>query len=85
MCYLSVDAPKLKTLNIQACYDLREIKLLDEHPNFTKLAGAGSKFKVDTTSRDTTNALITQSIADILEQNPRVEWIGKDDDAVLRY
>ena len=80
MCYLSVYAPKLKMLNLQACYDLNEIKLLDEHPNFIKPAGAGSKFTVDTT-----NACITRSIANTLEQNPRVEWIGRDDDDDMMF
>jgi len=72
---VSIYAPRLKDLSLQACYDIREVELLDTHPNFTRPPGRGSNFTVNTT-----NASINQTIARALENNPRVIWSGPDDD-----
>jgi hypothetical protein len=50
-----------------------DIKILEEHPNFVKPSGNGTKFVVDTT-----NACLSRSIVRTLEQNDRVLWNGAD-------
>ena len=68
---VSIYAPRLKDLSLQACYDISEVELLDTHPNFPRPPGRGSNFTVNTT-----NASINQTIARALENNPRVIWSG---------
>lgn len=74
---VSIYAPRLKELILQACYDLTEggITILDTHPDFIRPPGRGSNFKVDTT-----NSCINESIVRTLKGNPRVIWSGPDDD-----
>jgi hypothetical protein len=76
--HLSIYAPNLVNLNLQACYDLADgdVTILDSHPNFTRPpTGSGSKFTVDTT-----NACLNQSIIRTFQSHPRVIWSGPDDD-----
>jgi len=77
MCDLSIYAPNLQDLSLQACYDLSSggVTFLDSYPNFTRPPGKGSKFTVDTT-----NACLSQAIVRTLESHPRVIWHEEDDD-----
>jgi len=79
---VSIYAPRLKELILQACYDLMNdgITILDTHPDFTRPPGRGSNFKVDTT-----NACINESIVRTLEGNPRVICYGPDEDDDFGY
>ena len=70
---LSVYAPKLETLSLQACYGLDgDLTILETHPNFTRPPGRPSTFLVDGT-----NACLSPSILQTLRNNPRVVF---DDD-----
>ena len=73
---LSLYAPNIQDLNLQGCYGLDgELKILDSHPNFTRPAGRGSRFTVNTV-----NACISQSIVRTLENSSRFVWDGEDED-----
>ncbi|KAL7440620.1 hypothetical protein ACHAXM_007383 [Skeletonema potamos] len=70
---LSVYAPKLEELSLQACYGLRGyLTILETHPNFTRPQGAPSTIFVNGT-----NACLSPSILRTLQNNPRVRF---DDD-----
>jgi hypothetical protein len=75
MTHLTVYAPNLTDLSLQACYGIQGVKFLDSHPKFTRPPGNGSKFTVNTT-----NACLNKSIVNTLQTNPRVMWSGEDDD-----
>jgi hypothetical protein len=70
---LTVYAPKLEHLSLQACYGLDgDLTILETHPNFTRPPGALSTIFVNGT-----NACLSQSILQILQNNPRIMF---DDD-----
>lgn len=72
---ISVYAPRLQELNLQACYGLDgELCILDSHPDHPAVPGRPSAFFVNTT-----NACISPSIARVLSTNPRV--MHDDDDS----
>ena len=65
---ISVYAPRLQELNLQACYGLDgELRIVDSHPDHPALPGRPSAFFVNTT-----NACISPSIERVLGTNPRV-------------
>ena len=65
---LSVYAPRLQELSLQACYGLDgELTILDSHPDHPSVPGRPSAFFVNTA-----NACISPSIARVLNSNPRV-------------
>ena len=73
---LSIYAPKLQELSLQGCYGLDgELMIMESHPDFPRVPGRPSSFFVNTI-----NACISPSIAQTLENNPRVMWDGDDDD-----
>lgn len=72
---LSVYAPKLRELSLQACYGLDgELTILESHPGFSRPSGRPSAFSVNTA-----NACLSQSIARTLRSNSRA--MLDDDDA----
>ena len=73
---LSIYAPKLDSLSVQACYGLNgHLKILDTHPNFTRPPGRPSTFVVDAT-----NACLSRCFRHTLENNPRIVYEDNDSD-----
>ena len=73
---ISLYAPRIEHLSLQACYGLDgELRILESHPNFAKPVGRPSSFVVDTT-----NACVSPRVAEVLRTNPRIEWVGQDED-----
>lgn len=71
---LSVYAPKLEHLSVQACYGLDgNLTILETHPNFTLPPGRPSTFVVDGT-----NACLSSSILQTLQNHPRVIFRAED-------
>lgn len=77
---LRLYSPVLEQVNLQGCYSLEELKILDDHPLKKKLPAsqALSQFVVDAT-----NACLSDEVVNELNSNPRVRWSGPDvDDGV---
>ena len=79
---VSVYAPKLRELNLQACYGLDgELDILESHPNFT------SPHPGERSARpfvvNTTNACISPSIANVLRSEPRAIWDEQEDGSAV--
>ena len=74
---LTIYAPKLQELRLQACYGLDgHFRILDSHPDFERPPGQPSSFFVDTTY-----ACISPAIAQTIENHPRVtQWDREDED-----
>jgi len=73
---LSIYAPKLEYLNLQACYGMQgHLSILETHPNFTRPPGNPSSFVVDVT-----NACISTSILHTLQSNSRITYEGYESD-----
>lgn len=80
---LIVYAPKLRSLRLQACYNLDQGRLTiletppDDSPQLQPTANGGppTRFVVDTT-----NAVISPSIAHVLRNHPRIIWDENNDD-----
>ena len=72
---ISIYAPRLAELNLQACYDIERIHILEEHPDFSRPSGKPSTIIVETT-----NAVIPPKLAKMLVNHPRVEWDGQDEE-----
>lgn len=73
---VSVYAPRLVELNLQACYDIEEIHILDAHPRFPdNSGGTPTTFRVQTE-----NALLSESARNTLRTHPRVLWDGDNED-----
>lgn len=66
-----VYAPNLKMLNVQAAYDLDDVVILDEHPNFPQIPLLEqSLFKIDIT-----NGCMSDETKRLLKQHPRVKLV----------
>jgi len=59
---ISIYAPNLEELNLQACYGLMgTLTILDTHPNFTRPSGQSSRFLVNTRMHASLNQFLERS------------------------
>jgi hypothetical protein len=73
---LTLYAPKLRELRLQACYGLDgHLRILDSHPDFERPPGQPSSFFVNTT-----NACVSRSIAQTIESHPRAQQWDEEDE-----
>lgn len=76
LCGLTLYAPRLLSLDLQACYDFyHRLVIKDSHPDFPNMEGRPSTFVVNTE-----NACISPEIAQILRSHRRVVWDDSTDD-----
>lgn len=79
--FLSLWAPALQHLHLQACYDLEELEILEDH----KLSSArirdfgGPRVGMSTFTVDSTNACLSNEVIEELVSNRRVIWDGPPD------
>jgi hypothetical protein len=76
--HLSLWAPALRHLHLQACYDLEELEILEDH----KLSSARTRGSdgMSTFTVDSTNACLSNAVIQELSNNRRAIWDGPDDD-----
>jgi hypothetical protein len=71
--FLSLWAPKLQHLSLQACYNFEKLEILRDHALNSPACMPMSKFTVDSTNANLSNQVVQE-----LGNNPRVDWDGPD-------
>jgi hypothetical protein len=74
---LTIFAPRLQHLQLQCCYALQRLTIVDKHPTLSLALPA--KFKPSKIDVDTRMSCLSPAVKSTLRSNPRVEWDDDDD------
>jgi len=76
---LTIWAPALVELNLQACYDLERLHILEDHA-LNEHEPGNNTTRFSPIQVDTTNACLSEQVVLTLQSNDRVIWEPDEDD-----